>query len=393
MSRAPIALLVVTTLVSSGLLAYTTSRQGRQRDASHSRVEHVLQRPATISPTVDDRQEVATSVMPLTAAGASQGSLSVDTNDVATSVMPTTTVFTLLNASASSSWSNVQEAVCMHALYPHCCNNRGGDRCNWIRPNPCGFGSNVNLTEALANKTVVFRGDSTLRELFTMFSFFNCDPAKGVMKQDANWSFRTSHERSRKATGFQSVFQFDFELDHLKEPLSWKRDAARRPIKADVVVISLGMYNAKNYSKPASEVKYTTEDIPKYLHHIADAVCKQHGAKVGVFLAQMMECRAMRKSKLPTVKRNAAICTPSWRALQTINGWVREFINNGTTSTMSALATAGGGCRLYYVPHYDCHGGTAFCTSDGVHGRSHSSYLRTKVEIVSNALRLLARGL
>ena len=76
-------------------------------------------------------------------------------------------------AASSGSRNQTVTRQCISDDLYRLCYNRGSDTCRWVVPNTCGFDGNVAdvlKDPAFANKTIVFRGDSTLRDMFSEFA-------------------------------------------------------------------------------------------------------------------------------------------------------------------------------------------------------------------------------
>lgn len=265
------------------------------------------------------------------------------------------------------------------------CNSRGRDHCRWF-PNDCGYRDAYafNISN-FQNRTFVFRGDSVLRELFSMFVWYYAR-APVVEKRDANWTFRSLTRRYEPSADWDAYYKFDYEFRHLIEPLQLETSN-----KVDVAVVSVGMYNAKNYTNASknTSIDYDIEDIPRTMVPLlVKGICDSLNASAGIVIGQTVECKAMRKTNSAAVKRNSKICKKTFENLRLINGWIETFLNNRSECETRK-------CPIYFIPPLHCFGnsGQFPCTADGVHARKGSNYLRTKTLMLAQSLDLVLKSL
>ena len=349
-------------------------------------------------------------------------------------------------------------AACLSHVYADC-RNRGADRCQWpTEPGPCGFDGRPleDAAPVLANRTVVFRGDSTLRELFSHTLRGCCPGATGVLKLQANWTYRTLSHRRNPATGADFWFQFDYTYEHLLESLSGLgggdepasgagEPPGAAPRRVDVAVVSVGIYDARNLAQDDNVTEAAVARNATAVRRIADVVrrgvCERLGARVGFFVAPMLECRAMRRQKHAR-RKGAGTCSRSWVLLKLLNAalerefaaWHRDADGFPATTvaphvdalwravfdrdakrrhagrappvgdaaapsagddppplTKRAGGDGGGGgqrpCSVFYLPHFQCAPPNWMCTSDGMHGRITTRFTHSRAQILLHALR------
>jgi hypothetical protein len=304
--------------------------------------------------------------------------------------------------------SRQRSAACIAAM-PGLCNNRHKDYCTWAR-NDCGAPNLPDLRKLFRNRTIVMRGDSTLREMFSALAFFISPKMPGITKADASWNFRSLIKREEPDYDVQTFFKFDTEFSELLEPL-------KGVPPADIAIVSLGMYDARNFTN------FTMRDVETYAGSLRRGICDVLNASVGIFLAQTIECKAQRKSNLATVKRMARSCPNTLQVLRAINSRIQADLqkqtalqdtdgvvapgvnssNNSSTATGStATCNRDGGaskptepprrrsCQIHFIPPFICSSNAQLpCTKDGVHSRRGSNYLSSKISILLNAMRVL----
>jgi hypothetical protein len=265
---------------------------------------------------------------------------------------------------------------CIGEMLPTC-NNRGLDRCQW-RNTSCGFGPvQHSLFDSLfGNKTIVFHGDSTLRELFSAWSYYCCPWAANVEKAETNMTSRTVVSRIHKRAAMRSFFRFDYLFQHLSEPLEEVRG-----LPVDAVVVGLGLYSAKAIATNESNAVSFDEIKEHYVRNVVSVVCDVHKAKAGLFMASWMECSAMKRHKSRSVRQNGQVCSQSAQALSVVNRIVSMALNKQPDRP--------DGCRVHFVRPLRCTKVRHPCTGDGVHARSGSEYGQSRFSLLVNALKIV----
>ena len=264
---------------------------------------------------------------------------------------------------------------CIAEILPTC-NNHGLDRCQW-RPSTCGFGqvNNTQFANVFANKAVVFHGDSTLRELFSAWSYYCCPSEAAIDKIDTNMSSRTVVSRFHRESNMRSYFRFDYLFDHLSEPL---RETSGT--RVDVVVLGLGLYHAKGIATNETDAVSFDEIKLRLAPKIVPLVCDVHKAKIGLFMSSWMECAAMKRHKSRSVRQNHQVCSQSSQALSVINRVI--------SMALAKQQPREDGCHVHFVRPFRCTKVRHPCTGDGVHARSGSEYGNSRFSLLVNSMKL-----
>lgn len=275
------------------------------------------------------------------------------------------------------SFTSTLSKRCVDTLWSHC-NSGGADKCRW-KSSACNFNNNdcLNLTGLFPNRTLVFRGDSTLREQFSVWSFYCCPWARPVLKSDTNMTSRETVTRHHPGLGLRSYFHFDYLFDHLLDPIP----AIGPNETVDAVVVGLGMYQAKAITTNRTDQDSLYDIQNEKVHHIIKSVCDVHKAKVGFFVGGWMECVAMRKHKAKVVRQNGKVCPQSAQLVSVINRMVKH--------SLMRQPPRADGCYVHYIPAMKCRGQRRTCTGDGVHARSASAYGNTKFQLLFNAAKVV----
>jgi hypothetical protein len=276
-----------------------------------------------------------------------------------------------------NSFTSTLSKRCVDTLWSHC-NSGGADKCRW-KASACNYNNHdcLNLTGLFPNRTLVFRGDSTLREQFSVWSFYCCPWAPPVLKSDTNMTSRDTVTRHHPMLGLKSYFHFDYLFDHLLDPIPAIPEGA--PI--DAVVVGLGMYQAKAITTNRTDQDSLQSIQSEKVHHIVTSVCDVHKAKVGFFVGGWMECVAMRKHKAKVVRQNGKVCPQSAQLVSVINRIVKFALMRQKPRK--------DGCYVHYIPAMKCRGQRRTCTGDGVHARSASAYGNTKFQLLFNAAKVV----
>jgi hypothetical protein len=273
----------------------------------------------------------------------------------------------------SNSFSSLKARSCV-AQISSLCHNSGSDKCNW-KGAGCGYSNQESwsLTKLFPNQTFVFHGDSTLRETFSVWSYYCCPWAAPVLKADTNMTSRTVISRVHHGANVKSFFRFDYLFDHLLEPLKIVENET-----VDVVVIGMGMYHAKAITTNEPNATSLLQ-LQSKIDNVIKVVCDIHRAKVGFYVGGWMECGAMKHHKAKAVRQNYRVCHYSTQTLRAVNKMVHE--------TLQKQLERPDGCYVHYVQPLRCHGQKHFCTGDGVHARSNGNYGNSKFQLVFNAVK------
>ena len=276
-------------------------------------------------------------------------------------------------AVSNNSFSSFKGRSCV-AQIGTLCHNSGSDKCSW-KGGGCGF-SNVemwSLSSMFRNQTFVFHGDSTMRETFSVWSYYCCPWAAPVLKADTNMSSRMVISRIHHNVSLKSFFRFDYLFDHLLEPLPQVENET-----VDAVVVGLGMYHAK--AIVTNETNATSLlDLRSKINNVIKLVCDVHKAKVGFYVGGWMECGAMKHHKAKAVRQNYRVCYLSTQTLRAVNKMVHDAL-----LTQSERPD---GCFVHYIQPLRCHGQKHFCTGDGVHARSNGNYGNSKFQLLFNSVK------
>eukprot|EP00759_Apiculatamorpha_spiralis_P034639 PhF_6_TR35720/c0_g1_i1/m.51861 len=254
------------------------------------------------------------------------------------------------------------------------CANHGSENCMWPN-NDCEFrhlGIHPNILEATNNKTIVFRGDSTMRDVFGLWSHTCCPADPEITKKMSNMTYRSLIPRHNDEKQLKSFFKFDYLYEHLEEKLPLV------PPNVDVVVISLGVYESR-----VMPTNISNATIQRYAQNVVDSVCNVHKAKLGLFLAGGLECKTMKRHAVASTRAMGRQCPQSSKSWRIINTAVRDYIQKVHQHKESH-------CELHYLPSLKCSvTGRKVCTVDGIHPRAR--FAKSKLELILNVVDLFFR--
>ena len=351
------------------------------------------------------------------------------------------------NAADNCFSNNVSVFRCVaHQLLQNCY-NRGSDTCRWL-PSGCGFSGAAVSPTVFRGRTICFRGDSTLRDLYSFWVSKSHLANSGfadervVTKTETNWERRGMVYRSlpvgTEEGRMHLLFHFDYLGSHLKEfpltfeqrhrwessapkeslapriamdPAMWSYNASRHSYGAfreavraitgseriDIAVFMLGIYEARWYAeRNASESEYLAMlEKRDFVGSIIHGACTTLRSRYAIFYAPTLECRALRLSK-GARRKGAAWCSRASLLLRSGNQFIRKALEKRAAEMHPSAVEKGassGGCKercpVYFIPAFLCHGNHQMCTIDGMHGRRTSHYIYSKAHLLMEAIRFI----
>jgi hypothetical protein len=331
------------------------------------------------------------------------------------------------------------------------CYNRGSDTCRWVVPNSCGFSGEPVKQSLFDGRTILFRGDSTLRDIFSEFTGLCCgrqiafdaesyeralalgitdgvgvgvpdgslaaEPRAEVGKADANWEARNLIVRMSSATNGSSrrkfqraLFHFDYHFLHLLEPPVPRNNSIMRlwnASGAENLASDLDLFNqfivGKNIAVDVAVMSVGIYEARFFAQNnfteaqVLKAISRMTTGSSIVDLIVKGVCHVLRASAgifyAPTLE-----C----RALRKSKGASRKGASWCSRASfllrqMNAFIAAGLAnrsavakeCPVYFIPAFLCYGNHWVCTNDGMHGRKTSHYVRSKTHLLRQALRVI----
>jgi len=222
-----------------------------------------------------------------------------------------------------------------------------------------------------------------MRVLFSMWSNDCCPgPGPNVNKQSANMTFRSLIARHNNATGMRSWYKFDYEFQHLLSspneglPPNEGFPRATVPEKVDIVVVSMGLYEARRIPMNISQ-----RELNETVRSVMKSICEVHKAPVGFFLAGGLECKLMKNHAVSSTRLEYRVCPQSSKVWRLINTAVRNMLLDQDPPEQSS-------CYIHYLPALKCRvAGKIQCTTDGIHPRLN--FARTRLSLILNSLKVL----
>eukprot|EP00759_Apiculatamorpha_spiralis_P014970 PhF_6_TR21682/c0_g1_i1/m.30950 len=254
------------------------------------------------------------------------------------------------------------------------CQHRGHPGCHWknAEAKKCLYSYVITgaapMRKVLHKKTLLFLGDSMLRDVFNAVLWQCCIGT--LPKKLANMRKRTPHlfRYVKNDYDITLVFRFDFDPEQLLTFIS------EFPVAPDGILVSVGSHPAFNTTR--WNVLESQGGVEQVMQTFMELTSKKYGEHVPVvFLAQHIECDSMASTRIGAFREKAAQCPEALAYLRQIQQNMLAF-----SEYMRKY-----GYPLWYVPALECESG---CTEDGMHSKG-GKYSRARVDLVLNVFRKL----